>query len=166
MYLIITDKFLGASLKKSDKIYVQTYLNTFFKEATHCTTKYIIFKNIYLWNESRSAIKMLCLLFLLFLHFFLNRWAHNASVKCDRMRSQKIRRRPESCHAYHPQVNTHLLDGSQTCIARLPFDYNLSTHKIWFSEISGTYFVYLVCFRKMPRTVEGLWQSVCPSCCS
>uniref|UniRef100_A0A3B4TKP2 Calcium channel, voltage-dependent, alpha 2/delta subunit 4a n=1 Tax=Seriola dumerili TaxID=41447 RepID=A0A3B4TKP2_SERDU len=27
----------------------------------------------------------------------------NASVKCDRMRSQKIRRRPESCHAYHPQ---------------------------------------------------------------
>lgn len=31
--------------------------------------------------------------------------AHNASVKCDRMRSQKIRRRPESCHAYHPQVS-------------------------------------------------------------
>uniref|UniRef100_A0A671SJG4 Calcium channel, voltage-dependent, alpha 2/delta subunit 4a n=1 Tax=Sinocyclocheilus anshuiensis TaxID=1608454 RepID=A0A671SJG4_9TELE len=31
--------------------------------------------------------------------------SHNASVKCDRMRSQKIRRRPESCHAYHPQEN-------------------------------------------------------------
>uniref|UniRef100_A0AAY4DA41 VWFA domain-containing protein n=1 Tax=Denticeps clupeoides TaxID=299321 RepID=A0AAY4DA41_9TELE len=29
---------------------------------------------------------------------------HNASVKCDRMKSMKIRRRPESCHAYHPQV--------------------------------------------------------------
>uniref|UniRef100_A0A3B5AL17 Calcium channel, voltage-dependent, alpha 2/delta subunit 4a n=1 Tax=Stegastes partitus TaxID=144197 RepID=A0A3B5AL17_9TELE len=29
----------------------------------------------------------------------------NASVKCDRMRSQKIRRRPESCHSFHPQEN-------------------------------------------------------------
>uniref|UniRef100_A0A3P8VNI1 Calcium channel, voltage-dependent, alpha 2/delta subunit 4a n=1 Tax=Cynoglossus semilaevis TaxID=244447 RepID=A0A3P8VNI1_CYNSE len=27
----------------------------------------------------------------------------NASIKCDRMKSQKIRKRPESCHAYHPQ---------------------------------------------------------------
>ncbi len=34
---------------------------------------------------------------------------HNASVKCDRMRSQKIRRRPESCHAYHPQVSFSLV---------------------------------------------------------
>nr|XP_043878240.1 voltage-dependent calcium channel subunit alpha-2/delta-4 isoform X2 [Solea senegalensis] len=32
---------------------------------------------------------------------------YNASVKCDRMRSQKIRRRPESCHAYHPQENAY-----------------------------------------------------------
>uniref|UniRef100_A0A2K5MNY9 Calcium voltage-gated channel auxiliary subunit alpha2delta 4 n=1 Tax=Cercocebus atys TaxID=9531 RepID=A0A2K5MNY9_CERAT len=30
--------------------------------------------------------------------------AHNASVKCDRMRSQKPRRRPDSCHAFHPEV--------------------------------------------------------------
>ena len=35
--------------------------------------------------------------------------AHNASVKCDRMRSQKVRRRPESCHAFHPQVSTPLV---------------------------------------------------------
>uniref|UniRef100_A0A3Q3JQ73 VWFA domain-containing protein n=1 Tax=Monopterus albus TaxID=43700 RepID=A0A3Q3JQ73_MONAL len=27
----------------------------------------------------------------------------NASVKCNRMRSQKVRRRPQSCHAYHPK---------------------------------------------------------------
>uniref|UniRef100_A0A3P8UT80 Calcium voltage-gated channel auxiliary subunit alpha2delta 4 n=1 Tax=Cynoglossus semilaevis TaxID=244447 RepID=A0A3P8UT80_CYNSE len=27
----------------------------------------------------------------------------NATVKCNRMKSQKIRRRPESCHAYHPK---------------------------------------------------------------
>lgn len=30
--------------------------------------------------------------------------AHNASIKCDRMRSQKLRRRPDSCHAFHPEV--------------------------------------------------------------
>ncbi|KAF0882732.1 CA2D4 protein, partial [Crocuta crocuta] len=30
--------------------------------------------------------------------------AHNASVKCERMRSQKLRRRPDSCHAFHPEV--------------------------------------------------------------
>ncbi|XP_011519343.1 voltage-dependent calcium channel subunit alpha-2/delta-4 isoform X1 [Homo sapiens] len=29
---------------------------------------------------------------------------YNASVKCDRMRSQKLRRRPDSCHAFHPEV--------------------------------------------------------------
>lgn len=42
---------------------------------------------------------------LLFLLLLLDPAVHNASVKCDRMRSQKIRRRPESCHAYHPQVS-------------------------------------------------------------
>uniref|UniRef100_A0A3Q4GF22 Calcium voltage-gated channel auxiliary subunit alpha2delta 4 n=1 Tax=Neolamprologus brichardi TaxID=32507 RepID=A0A3Q4GF22_NEOBR len=30
---------------------------------------------------------------------------HNSSVKCDRMKSQKVRRRPESCHSYHAQEN-------------------------------------------------------------
>lgn len=42
--------------------------------------------------------------------FFLDSVTHNASVKCDRMRSQKIRRRPESCHAYHPQVSLSFAD--------------------------------------------------------
>ncbi|XP_034033223.1 voltage-dependent calcium channel subunit alpha-2/delta-4-like [Thalassophryne amazonica] len=28
---------------------------------------------------------------------------YNATVKCNRMKSQKVRRRPESCHAYHPK---------------------------------------------------------------
>ncbi|XP_026219388.1 voltage-dependent calcium channel subunit alpha-2/delta-4 isoform X2 [Anabas testudineus] len=37
---------------------------------------------------------------------------YNASVKCDRMRSQKIRRRPESCHAYHPQENADDCGGA------------------------------------------------------
>lgn len=35
----------------------------------------------------------------------LNSLAHNASVKCERMRSQKLRRRPDSCHAFHPEVS-------------------------------------------------------------
>uniref|UniRef100_A0A8C1TP07 Calcium channel, voltage-dependent, alpha 2/delta subunit 4b n=1 Tax=Cyprinus carpio TaxID=7962 RepID=A0A8C1TP07_CYPCA len=35
----------------------------------------------------------------------LNSFEHNATVKCNRMKSQKIRRRPESCHAYHPHEN-------------------------------------------------------------
>uniref|UniRef100_A0A671SJG6 Calcium channel, voltage-dependent, alpha 2/delta subunit 4a n=1 Tax=Sinocyclocheilus anshuiensis TaxID=1608454 RepID=A0A671SJG6_9TELE len=46
--------------------------------------------------------------------------------------SQKIRRRPESCHAYHPQVNTYILDCFQACITAMPFDYNLSACKIRF----------------------------------
>ncbi|XP_072311306.1 voltage-dependent calcium channel subunit alpha-2/delta-4 isoform X2 [Eucyclogobius newberryi] len=35
-----------------------------------------------------------------------------SSSKCDRMRSQKIRRRPESCHAYHPQENANDCGGA------------------------------------------------------
>ncbi|XP_054862487.1 voltage-dependent calcium channel subunit alpha-2/delta-4 isoform X1 [Amphiprion ocellaris] len=35
-----------------------------------------------------------------------------ASVKCDRMRSQKIRRRPESCHSFHPQENADDCGGA------------------------------------------------------
>ncbi|XP_054656519.1 voltage-dependent calcium channel subunit alpha-2/delta-4 isoform X1 [Dunckerocampus dactyliophorus] len=37
---------------------------------------------------------------------------YNSSVKCERMRSQKIRRRPESCHAYHPQENANDCGGA------------------------------------------------------
>ncbi|XP_041636744.1 voltage-dependent calcium channel subunit alpha-2/delta-4 isoform X2 [Cheilinus undulatus] len=37
---------------------------------------------------------------------------YNASVKCERMRSQKIRRRPESCHAYHPHENANDCGGA------------------------------------------------------
>ncbi|XP_026864540.2 voltage-dependent calcium channel subunit alpha-2/delta-4 [Electrophorus electricus] len=37
---------------------------------------------------------------------------YNASVKCERMKSQKIRRRPKSCHAYHPQENAKDCGGA------------------------------------------------------
>uniref|UniRef100_A0A8C4NR11 VWFA domain-containing protein n=1 Tax=Dicentrarchus labrax TaxID=13489 RepID=A0A8C4NR11_DICLA len=37
---------------------------------------------------------------------------HNATVKCNRMKSQKVRRRPESCHAYHPKENAKECGGA------------------------------------------------------
>ncbi|XP_077024316.1 voltage-dependent calcium channel subunit alpha-2/delta-4 [Tamandua tetradactyla] len=37
---------------------------------------------------------------------------YNASVKCDRMRSQKLRRRPDSCHAFHPEENAQDCGGA------------------------------------------------------
>uniref|UniRef100_A0A669CQH4 Calcium voltage-gated channel auxiliary subunit alpha2delta 4 n=1 Tax=Oreochromis niloticus TaxID=8128 RepID=A0A669CQH4_ORENI len=40
----------------------------------------------------------------MFLLLLLDPAVHNSSVKCDRMKSQKVRRRPESCHSYHAQV--------------------------------------------------------------
>lgn len=36
---------------------------------------------------------------------FPNGSEHNSTVKCNRMKSQKVRRRPESCHSYHPKVS-------------------------------------------------------------
>ncbi|XP_060741743.1 voltage-dependent calcium channel subunit alpha-2/delta-4 isoform X2 [Tachysurus vachellii] len=35
-----------------------------------------------------------------------------STVKCNRMKSQKIRRRPESCHAYHPHENAKDCGGA------------------------------------------------------
>uniref|UniRef100_A0A7N8WLA9 Calcium voltage-gated channel auxiliary subunit alpha2delta 4 n=1 Tax=Mastacembelus armatus TaxID=205130 RepID=A0A7N8WLA9_9TELE len=54
---------------------------------------------------SRQNVSTLLLL-------LLDPGAHNDSVKCERMRSQKIRRRPESCHAYHPQENADDCGGA------------------------------------------------------
>ncbi|XP_074727784.1 voltage-dependent calcium channel subunit alpha-2/delta-4 isoform X5 [Strix uralensis] len=35
-----------------------------------------------------------------------------ASVKCERMRSQKLRRRPDTCHAFHPEENAQDCGGT------------------------------------------------------
>lgn len=35
----------------------------------------------------------------------LNYGQHNESLKCERLKAQKIRRRPESCHGFHPEVS-------------------------------------------------------------
>ncbi|XP_037703242.1 voltage-dependent calcium channel subunit alpha-2/delta-4 [Choloepus didactylus] len=45
---------------------------------------------------------------------------YNASVKCDRMRSQKLRRRPGSCHAFHPEENAQDCGGASDSPASLP----------------------------------------------
>ncbi|XP_012371846.2 voltage-dependent calcium channel subunit alpha-2/delta-4 [Octodon degus] len=44
---------------------------------------------------------------------------YNASVKCDRMRSQKPRRRPDSCHAFHPEENAQDCGGAPDTSASL-----------------------------------------------
>uniref|UniRef100_A0A8C3VHI7 Calcium voltage-gated channel auxiliary subunit alpha2delta 3 n=1 Tax=Catharus ustulatus TaxID=91951 RepID=A0A8C3VHI7_CATUS len=41
----------------------------------------------------------------------LNCLAHNESLKCERLKSQKIRRRPESCHGFHPEENARECGG-------------------------------------------------------
>uniref|UniRef100_A0A2K5HZ40 VWFA domain-containing protein n=1 Tax=Colobus angolensis palliatus TaxID=336983 RepID=A0A2K5HZ40_COLAP len=58
--------------------------------------------------------------------------AHNASVKCDRMRSQKLRRRPDSCHAFHPEVRVEAGPGwagasppSPVCLGLCPADRSM-----------------------------------------
>uniref|UniRef100_A0A8C0VU86 Voltage-dependent calcium channel subunit alpha-2/delta-3 n=1 Tax=Cyanistes caeruleus TaxID=156563 RepID=A0A8C0VU86_CYACU len=41
----------------------------------------------------------------------LNCLVHNESLKCERLKSQKIRRRPESCHGFHPEENARECGG-------------------------------------------------------
>ena len=41
----------------------------------------------------------------MFKRSLLNFVVHNESLKCERLKSQKIRRRPESCHGFHPEVS-------------------------------------------------------------
>ncbi|KAF1386369.1 hypothetical protein PFLUV_G00094080 [Perca fluviatilis] len=48
-----------------------------------------------------------------------SRHEHNATVKCNRMKSQKVRRRPSSCHAYHPKENAKDCGGALAIIPSL-----------------------------------------------
>ncbi|XP_021046222.1 voltage-dependent calcium channel subunit alpha-2/delta-4 isoform X1 [Mus pahari] len=45
---------------------------------------------------------------------------YNASVKCDRMRSQKPRRRPGSCHAFHAEENAQDCGGASATLPSSP----------------------------------------------
>uniref|UniRef100_A0A493SU38 Voltage-dependent calcium channel alpha-2/delta subunit conserved region domain-containing protein n=1 Tax=Anas platyrhynchos platyrhynchos TaxID=8840 RepID=A0A493SU38_ANAPP len=44
---------------------------------------------------------------------------YNESLKCERLKSQKIRRRPESCHGFHPEVSFYffVLDSGRCFIS-------------------------------------------------
>ncbi|MEE6501724.1 hypothetical protein FKM82_004307 [Ascaphus truei] len=37
---------------------------------------------------------------------------YNESLKCERLKSQKIRRRPEACHGFHPEENARECGGA------------------------------------------------------
>uniref|UniRef100_A0A8C7IYP8 Calcium voltage-gated channel auxiliary subunit alpha2delta 4 n=1 Tax=Oncorhynchus kisutch TaxID=8019 RepID=A0A8C7IYP8_ONCKI len=53
---------------------------------------------------------------------------YNASVKCNRMKSQKVRRRPKSCHAYHPKENAKDCGGaSEISLSVMLFLASLAT---------------------------------------
>uniref|UniRef100_A0A452V2D0 Calcium voltage-gated channel auxiliary subunit alpha2delta 3 n=1 Tax=Ursus maritimus TaxID=29073 RepID=A0A452V2D0_URSMA len=44
---------------------------------------------------------------------------HNESLKCERLKAQKIRRRPESCHGFHPEENARECGGAPSLQARM-----------------------------------------------
>uniref|UniRef100_A0AAQ6AEW7 VWFA domain-containing protein n=1 Tax=Amphiprion ocellaris TaxID=80972 RepID=A0AAQ6AEW7_AMPOC len=39
--------------------------------------------------------------------YILDTFEHNESLKCDRLKFQKDRKKPESCHPFHPEVRGH-----------------------------------------------------------
>ncbi|XP_044531383.1 voltage-dependent calcium channel subunit alpha-2/delta-3 [Gracilinanus agilis] len=43
---------------------------------------------------------------------------YNESLKCERLKSQKIRRRPESCHGFHPEENARECGGAAGLCAK------------------------------------------------
>uniref|UniRef100_A0A8C2TM97 Calcium voltage-gated channel auxiliary subunit alpha2delta 3 n=1 Tax=Coturnix japonica TaxID=93934 RepID=A0A8C2TM97_COTJA len=57
----------------------------------------------------------------LFRGSLLNYVVHNESLKCERLKSQKIRRRPESCHGFHPEENARECGGVPGLSAKPPF---------------------------------------------
>ncbi|POI32700.1 hypothetical protein CIB84_003548 [Bambusicola thoracicus] len=57
----------------------------------------------------------------MFKRSLLNYMVHNESLKCERLKSQKIRRRPESCHGFHPEENARECGGVPGLSAKPPF---------------------------------------------
>ncbi|KAG5838498.1 hypothetical protein ANANG_G00224310 [Anguilla anguilla] len=47
-----------------------------------------------------------------FLALSLTPAEHNESLKCERLKSQKDRRRPDSCHPFHPEENAMECGGA------------------------------------------------------
>uniref|UniRef100_A0A3Q2XMG7 Voltage-dependent calcium channel alpha-2/delta subunit conserved region domain-containing protein n=1 Tax=Hippocampus comes TaxID=109280 RepID=A0A3Q2XMG7_HIPCM len=40
--------------------------------------------------------------------------SHNESLKCERLKTQKDRRRPDTCHPFHPEENSMECGGAHT----------------------------------------------------
>ncbi|KFP88488.1 Voltage-dependent calcium channel subunit alpha-2/delta-3, partial [Acanthisitta chloris] len=58
-----------------------------------------------------APIEIRYILLFINLTSLLNCLVHNESLKCERLKSQKIRRRPESCHGFHPEENARECGG-------------------------------------------------------
>ena len=61
------------------------------------------------------------LLVSLFLCLAFDSCEHNESLKCERLKFQKDRKKPDSCHPFHPEVgptsqNNHLLVCVCVCV--------------------------------------------------
>ncbi|OCT58649.1 hypothetical protein XELAEV_18001790mg [Xenopus laevis] len=65
--------------------------------------------------------------------FSLTPFAHNESLKCERLKSQKIRRRPEACHGFHPEENARECGGAFS-ISPQPMTVLLSLLMIYVSR--------------------------------
>ncbi len=55
--------------------------------------------------------------------------AHNESLKCERLKMQKDRRRPDTCHPFHPEVSaplTHTHTHTHTDSSLLQYFHNVS----------------------------------------
>lgn len=58
--------------------------------------------------------------------------AHNESLKCERLKMQKDRRRPDTCHPFHPEVSLTQRENSPSCFTL-------------FNEIPPTHFAPPIC---------------------
>ncbi|KAG9333593.1 hypothetical protein JZ751_010809 [Albula glossodonta] len=46
---------------------------------------------------------------------FFDHCEHNESLKCERLKNQKDRKRPDSCHPYHPEVPLRARENAMEC---------------------------------------------------
>lgn len=73
--------------------------------------------------------------------------AHNESLKCERLKMQKDRRRPDTCHPFHPEVQI---------LQRTITHYKSCFVYLWFKLICS-HNAPLSLSRKTPWSVGELW---------
>ncbi|MBZ3890001.1 Voltage-dependent calcium channel subunit alpha-2/delta-3 [Sciurus carolinensis] len=105
---------------------------------------------------------------------------HNESLKCERLKAQKIRRRPESCHGFHPEPGLRATGGNADtslvhqchCLIELGSDAIITLHMLFLTltppspHISLLYFLITqpFCYPSFPKRQQecryGAHQSV------